>query len=122
MGDQPKGLLGETVTRRSRRTSGTHRVGNGGSRGDAQPYLALGTELRRRGHEVVVVTYSAYERVVKELGLSFAGMSGDPQKIVEDLAEAGQDVVRYARRFRQVFEPLLERHSETLEGCRGRTS
>lgn len=92
----------------------------GGSRGDAQPYLALGVELRQRGHEVVVVTYGAYEEVVKDLGLCFAGISGDAQKIVEDLTEAGEDVVRYARRFRQAMEPLLEQQfEETLEGCRG---
>lgn len=92
----------------------------GGSRGDAQPYLALGAELRRRGHEVVVVTYGPYGRIAEDTGLEFVRLSGDARQIVEDLTEAGDNVVRYARRFRQVMEPLLEKNlEEILEGCRG---
>lgn len=92
----------------------------GGSRGDFQPYLALGAELRRRGYEVVVVTYAPYKRAVEDLGLSFVGVSGDPMKIVEVLTEAGGDFVRFARRFRRALEPSIEQNfEETLEGCRG---
>lgn len=92
----------------------------GGSRGDAQPYFALGAELRRRGHEVVVVTYDPYRTSVEDTGLEFVRLSGDARQIVEDLTEAGDNVVRYARRFRQVMEPLLEKNfEEILEGCRG---
>lgn len=92
----------------------------GGSRGDAQPYIALGSELRRRGHDVVVVTYASFRKPVEESGLRFSPVSGDARQIVRDLTEAGGSVVRYARRFRQVTEPLLERNfEEILEGCRG---
>lgn len=92
----------------------------GGSRGDAQPYFALGAELRRRGHEVVALTYAPYGRMVEDAGLRFVRVSGDPRQIVGDLTAAGGNVVRYARRFRQVTEPLLhENFEEILEGCRG---
>lgn len=95
-------------------------LATGGSRGDVQPYLALGSELRRREHEVVVLTYGAYEGMVDALGLSFAELSGDPQEIVENLTEAGHDVLRFARRFRRVTEHMIERNFEqTLEACRG---
>lgn len=92
----------------------------GGSRGDAQPYIALGAELRRRGHEVAVATYAPYAGTVEDAGLRFVRVSGEPRRIVEDLTEVGGSVVRYARRFRQVTEPLLEQNfEEILEGCRG---
>lgn len=41
--------------------------------------------MRRRGHEVVVLTYGAYEGKVDALGLSFA--ERDPQEIVENHTE-----------------------------------
>ncbi|QIN85501.1 hypothetical protein GBA63_22655 (plasmid) [Rubrobacter tropicus] len=91
----------------------------GGSRGDAQPYIALGAELRRRGHEVVAVTYAPYEGMAEDAGLRFVRVSGDAVRIVEELTEAGGNVRRYARRFRQVTEPHLQKNfEEILEGCR----
>lgn len=95
-------------------------VVTGGSRGDVQPYVALASELRRRGHDVVVVSYVPNREAIEDLGLTFVALSGDPQWIVEELNDAGQTVVRYASRFRHVTERLLGRNfAETLEGCEG---
>lgn len=52
-----------------------------GSRGDVQPYVVLGLELARRGHEVVVATEARMERLVTQLGggvLAFHKIAGDP--------------------------------------------
>jgi UDP:flavonoid glycosyltransferase YjiC (YdhE family) len=42
-----------------------------GSLGDLHPYLALGRELRRRGHDVVLATLNAYRSRVEAQGLTF---------------------------------------------------
>jgi len=43
-----------------------------GSFGDVHPYLALGQELRRRGHEAVIATMEIYREKVEKVGLEFA--------------------------------------------------
>ncbi len=43
-----------------------------GSFGDIHPYLALGLELRRRGHAVVIATMEIYREKVEKIGLEFA--------------------------------------------------
>src|SRR5678816_3491857 len=43
-----------------------------GSFGDVHPYLALGMELRARGHEVVIATMEIYREKVEHVGLEFA--------------------------------------------------
>lgn len=90
----------------------------GGSRGDIQPFVALGVGLRAAGHEVTLATYDPYEGFVRARGLAFARLSGDPRALVEYLLEAGLNPVRLARRFGEVLEPLAETNfEECLEAC-----
>jgi sterol 3beta-glucosyltransferase len=50
-----------------------------GSRGDVQPYVALGKGLQAAGHQVCVATEAAYQTMVIEQGLEFAPLPGDSQ-------------------------------------------
>lgn len=43
-----------------------------GTLGDLHPYLAIGVELRRRGHSVVVATHPDYRSRAESAGLEFA--------------------------------------------------
>lgn len=49
-----------------------------GSRGDLQPFLALGQELKNAGHQVRLVSAERYRPFAEQLGLEFAGLSTDP--------------------------------------------
>lgn len=48
-----------------------------GSLGDLHPKIALGRELRRRGHEVVLSTWEGYRDKVMSNGLEFASLRPD---------------------------------------------
>ncbi|MBP7415554.1 MAG: glycosyltransferase family 1 protein [Pyrinomonadaceae bacterium] len=48
-----------------------------GSLGDLHPMMALGLELRRRGHSVVVNTWQGYSEKIVENGLEFAALRPD---------------------------------------------
>ncbi|MDP3542692.1 MAG: glycosyltransferase [Elusimicrobiota bacterium] len=48
-----------------------------GSYGDLNPFLALGLELKRRGHDPVVATSEVYRRDVEGRGLGFAPVRPD---------------------------------------------
>ncbi|ALF55356.1 glycosyl transferase [Nostoc piscinale CENA21] len=54
-----------------------------GSRGDVQPYIALGKGLKAAGHIVRLLTHENFEVLVTSHGLEFHPMSGNVQEIIE---------------------------------------
>jgi UDP:flavonoid glycosyltransferase YjiC (YdhE family) len=52
-----------------------------GSRGDVQPYIALGKGLMEAGHAVRLVTHTNFEPLVVEQGLKFWPAGGDIQEV-----------------------------------------
>ncbi len=53
-----------------------------GSRGDVQPFVALGTELQRHGHRVRLATHACFEQFVHKAGLEFYPIGGDPTQLM----------------------------------------
>ncbi|SPJ82351.1 probable sterol glucosyltransferase [Fusarium torulosum] len=53
-----------------------------GSRGDVQPFIALGNELQRYGHRVRLATHDTFENFVKGSGLEFFPIGGDPAELM----------------------------------------
>ncbi|KAH6669186.1 hypothetical protein F5X68DRAFT_142306 [Plectosphaerella plurivora] len=49
-----------------------------GSRGDVQPFVALGNELQRLGFRVRLATHDTFRTFVTEAGLEFYPVGGDP--------------------------------------------
>ena len=66
-----------------------------GTRGDVQPYVALGAGFQRAGHHVRVAAPEPYEAFVTAYGLDFAPLAGDPVQLVRGLVdEAGFNPLR----------------------------
>lgn len=81
-----------------------------GSRGDVQPYTALGVELRGAGHNVTLATHVPFREFVTTHGLDFAPLPGDPREVLQtdeaqELLASGKSVVRFAGRFLAVLKP-----------------
>jgi UDP:flavonoid glycosyltransferase YjiC (YdhE family) len=53
-----------------------------GSRGDVQPYVALGRAIARAGHAVTIATHETFRTFVTTRGLQFAPVAGDPRGIL----------------------------------------
>lgn len=54
-----------------------------GSRGDVQPFIALGQVLRDTyGHRVRLATHATFRSLVEENGLEFFNIGGDPAKLM----------------------------------------
>jgi sterol 3beta-glucosyltransferase len=90
-----------------------------GSRGDVQPYIALGTAFKRAGYEVRFITHGAFADAVRAEGLEFADLGVDPRTVMEQvMQEAGlaQDARRVAlfrqmvfmRQALRIAQPLLQ--------------
>ena len=55
-----------------------------GSRGDVQPYIALGKGLQDAGHQIRLVSHSNFESLVTAYGLEFWSFGNNVQEAVEN--------------------------------------
>ncbi len=63
-----------------------------GSRGDIQPFVALGVELMRSGHSVRMAVPALFRDFIVAQGVEFAALSGDPQALLR--SDAGQELLK----------------------------
>lgn len=95
-----------------------------GSRGDVQPYLALGIGLRAAGYRVRLVTLGGFEELVRERGLDHLVIGDAPQTIAN--TSAGRKWVKqrtsaagFLRGFVRVAASLIEEGTARYwESCR----
>lgn len=74
-----------------------------GSRGDVQPYVALGLGLKKAGHVVSVAAYSFFKEFVESYGLLFYPLSGNPQAHLLRIAHANRNPISF---YKQIFSFL----------------
>lgn len=53
-----------------------------GSRGDVQPFIALGNELQKHDHRVRIATHNVFDSFVRNAGLEFYPIGGDPADLM----------------------------------------
>ncbi|KAI5844370.1 hypothetical protein DFP73DRAFT_513109 [Morchella snyderi] len=104
-----------------------------GSRGDVQPFIALGQVLKNQyGHRVRVATHPTFKKFVVENGLEFYSIGGDPAELMAFMVKnpglmPGMDSLRsgdVSKRRKGMWEILLggwraciESGDGTPEGC-----
>ena len=59
-----------------------------GSRGDVQPYLALAKKLLEHGHRVRLATHETFRSFVKEAGVEFFSIGGDPKDLMSYMVKS----------------------------------
>jgi len=62
-----------------------------GTRGDVQPYVAVGIGLQSQGHQVRIATHRNFRPLLDQYGLGFFPVEGDPRQIL--LEDAGQKLL-----------------------------
>ena len=81
-----------------------------GSRGDVEPYIALGRGLQQRGHSVCIATHGVFEEFVRSYDFDHYTIPGDPRKYTLSLIEAGTNPVRHfsavGKMIHEIYEPL----------------
>ncbi len=92
-----------------------------GSRGDVQPCVALGLGLKKAGHEVILASWEPYRYLAESRGLVFYPVAGPtPEELMAALVGAGRNPLKYARRFRPLLRPHVERGlKDCLAACAG---
>ena len=100
-------------------------IATAGSRGDLQPYVALGRGLARAGHDVVLASHGPYEAFVRAHGLDFRPLAGDPHAMLHserglawlDANDPLSFLVNFSRFFDDMVEPIVTTAFAALEGA-----
>ncbi|KAJ6567741.1 putative sterol glucosyltransferase [Mycena vulgaris] len=88
-----------------------------GSRGDVQPFIALGNELQKHGHRVRLATHNVFEDFVRESGLEFYPIGGDPAELMAYMVK-NPGLIPSMKSLRQGdIQRKRAMVSEMLDGC-----
>jgi UDP:flavonoid glycosyltransferase YjiC (YdhE family) len=83
-----------------------------GSRGDVQPYIALGKGLQNAGHSIRLVSHGNFESLVASYGLEFRSFGNDVKNAVEnseiqELTEKGNFLLLMAKMAKEAQREAL---------------
>ena len=95
-----------------------------GSRGDVEPYIALGAGLKRAGHTVRLVTNSNFAALVTDQALEFWPTRGDPQAVasspeMQAFLKQGNFLAIMRKMGREAERGALAMAQDGLAACRG---
>lgn len=89
-----------------------------GSRGDVQPYISLCKGLLEEGHKPRIATHKEFESWIREHGIDFAPIDGDPAELMRICVDHGMFTYAFLREattnFRGWIDDLL---SSSWKGC-----
>ena len=95
-----------------------------GSRGDVEPYIALGKGLTKAGHVVRLVTHQNFEMLVNSHGVEFWPIEGSVQDIVQsidmrELLEGGNFLAIMSQMAKEAQRGALNLARGGLAACQG---
>ena len=96
-----------------------------GTRGDLQPYIALGLGLKKSGYEVLIVSAKNEESFVRNYGLDFYALDVDIQKIMESgdvqkMAKSSnplQFIISHLKGSKSLKELMVKTQAEIWDIC-----
>ena len=95
-----------------------------GTRGDVQPYIALGKGLQNAGHSIRLVSHSNFESLVASYGLEFWSFGNDVKDAVEnsemrELTEKGNFLLLMAKMAKEAKREALRFAEGGLSAAQG---
>lgn len=95
-----------------------------GTRGDVEPYIALGQGLKQAGYFVQLVTHENYQQLVSSQGLAFHPVQGNVQELMEtpkvrELLEKGNFLAISAYTAKESQRLARQWATEGLVACQG---
>jgi sterol 3beta-glucosyltransferase len=89
-----------------------------GSRGDVEPFVALGKGLLRAGYRVRLAAPAVFSSLVTSAGIDFVGLPGEPDQLVQGLVDtAGRSPPRMIGAVSRFVVPLAARVFEAVQAA-----
>ena len=79
-----------------------------GSRGDVQPYIALCKGLLAEGHKPKIATHAEFEPWIRNHGIEYARVEGDPAELMRICVEYGMFTMQFLREANSKFRGWID--------------
>jgi sterol 3beta-glucosyltransferase len=94
-----------------------------GTRGDTQPYIALGIELKKAGHHVRITAFENDEAFIKSFGLEFYKVKGDISAVASSEGTKGareaDNPLKLLLSFNKLKSMAFEMQKDFFNACAG---
>lgn len=90
-----------------------------GTRGDVQPFVQVGVELKNDGHRVRVATHECYRQYILEMDLEFYPLGGDPVKLSQFMVKNKGNIIPSLSDLVNEVPQQLAMLKEIIESCWG---
>jgi UDP:flavonoid glycosyltransferase YjiC (YdhE family) len=96
-----------------------------GTRGDVQPFVAVGSRLQAEGHRVRIASSDVHEAFVEGYGLEFANLGGNPQDLMrtqtgQKWLGSGQNPIKFWQEFYKLVDrTVAEGLADAEAACEG---
>ena len=94
-----------------------------GSRGDTQPYIALGLALKKAGQDVRIAAFENYRVLVKDYGLAYFPIKGDVSKVAASLgaqnAMQADNPLKFLLSFNKLKSLVFDLQKDFYNACIG---
>jgi len=91
-----------------------------GSRGDVQPFLALGKGLKEKGHHIRICAMDVFQKNIEQEGFEYAYMAGDARKIMLRLIGNRVTPLEYFGSLPDLLNPVKTEFLKNIEeACQG---
>lgn len=94
-----------------------------GTRGDVQPYIALGAGLQSFGHQVCIAASKDFAELIRQVGLAYYPIDVDVKAILngaegQALMKKGANPLQFIHLYRQLTLPYIERYlQDAWQAC-----
>ncbi|PIG80885.1 sterol glucosyltransferase [Aspergillus arachidicola] len=88
-----------------------------GSRGDVQPFIALGTRLQKNGHRVRLATHENFRDFVHAAGVGFYPIGGNPEELMSFMVKNPGIIPKMSTIAGGEIGRKRQMISEMLDGC-----
>ncbi|MEA4890388.1 MAG: glycosyltransferase [Clostridiaceae bacterium] len=88
-----------------------------GSRGDVQPFIALGKGLQRKGHSVQICAMNVFQDYIESEGFKYAFMAGSAELVMEKLIGEQVSFVKYFKNLKGLLEPIKSEFLTDIENA-----
>ncbi|VUX11490.1 glycosyltransferase [Dorea formicigenerans] len=89
-----------------------------GSDGDVLPFIALGKEMVKRGHEFEIVTFTCFQERIEKNGLRYGKLHGDPEEMMKKMLSEREDGPGVLKAIRELLHKYPELYADFERACR----
>jgi UDP:flavonoid glycosyltransferase YjiC (YdhE family) len=91
-----------------------------GSRGDIEPFIALGKGLMKRGHHVRITTFIKFKEYIESNGFEYYPLAGDAVEVIRLLIGEHVSSFEYFRNLEKLLNPIKKQFLSDIErACQG---